>query len=83
MRAPLKTPTLQATAAAVLPGMRRARALLDVSIRVMEYFERHPARDASSGASTNSAPAGPSTPTEAEHVKALLEAFGRLHDRQS
>lgn len=34
-------PTLQAIAATVLPGMRHARALLDVSIRVLEYFERH------------------------------------------
>jgi hypothetical protein len=32
---------LQATAAVLLPGMKHARSLLDVSIRVLEYFERH------------------------------------------
>ena len=39
-------PSLHAPAAIMLPGMRHARALLDVSIRVLEYFDRHAARDA-------------------------------------
>jgi hypothetical protein len=30
--------SLRATAATVLPGMRHARSLLDVSIRVLEIF---------------------------------------------
>jgi hypothetical protein len=38
-------PTLQATAAMLLPGMKHARSLLDVSIRVLQYFESNAARD--------------------------------------
>jgi hypothetical protein len=75
-------PTLQATAAAVLPGMRQARALLDVSIRVLEYFERHAARDAVTGEATTFKPE-PGLQKEVENVRALLAAFGRLHDTRS
>jgi hypothetical protein len=73
-------PSLQATAATVLPGMRQARALLDVSIRVLEYFERHAARDAATGTRTTFKPAEPSLQKEVENVKAMLRAFGRLHE---
>lgn len=76
-------PTLQATAAMVLPGMRHARALLDVSIRVLEYFERHAARDAAMGTATTFKPVEPSMQKEVENVKALLAAFGRLHDTRN
>jgi hypothetical protein len=39
---------------AILPGMKHARSLLDVSIRVLEYFESHAARDAAAGTVTAS-----------------------------
>jgi hypothetical protein len=76
-------PTLHATATVMLPGMRQARALLDVSIRVLEYFERHAARDVATGTSTTFTPAEPSLQKEVENVKALLAAFGRLHEKRS
>jgi hypothetical protein len=76
-------PTLHATAAVVLPGMRQARALLDVSIRVLEYFERHAARDAATGTATTFKPADRSLLKEVENVKALLSAFDRLHETHS
>jgi hypothetical protein len=34
-------PSLHAITVQMLPGMRRARALLDVSVHVLEYFEQH------------------------------------------
>lgn len=49
MKAQDHIPTLQATAALLLPGMKHARSLLDVSIRVVQYFESHAARDAAIG----------------------------------
>jgi hypothetical protein len=73
-------PTLRATAAVLLPGMKHARALLDVSIRVLEYFERHAAHDAATGTATNFKPVGPDFKKEVENAKALLAAFGRLHE---
>jgi hypothetical protein len=76
-------PTLHATAAVMLPGMKQARALLDVSIRVLEYFERHAARDVATGTSTTFTPAEPSLQKEVENVKALLAAFGRLHEKRT
>lgn len=44
-----KIPTLEATAAVLLPGMRHARSLLDVSIQVLDYFKSQAAKDAAVG----------------------------------
>jgi hypothetical protein len=74
-------PTLRATAAMLLPGMRHARSLLDVSIRVLEYFERHAAVDAAAGKLSAPQEAEPRLVAEAEQVKALLSAFGRLNGK--
>jgi hypothetical protein len=63
--------------------MRQARALLDVSIRVLEYFERQAAHDVATGTSTTFKPADPSLQREVDSVKALLAAFGRLHGTRS
>ena len=76
-------PTLQATAVMLLPGMKHARSLLDVSIRVLEYFETHAARDIAAGTATALQAAEPNLVKEAEQVKALLSAFGRLHGRSN
>jgi hypothetical protein len=72
-------PTLQATAKVLLPGMKHARSLLDVSIRVLEYFARHAAREAAGGAATPMKPATRDLMKEAEQARALLSAFGRLN----
>jgi hypothetical protein len=76
-------PTLQATAASLLPGMKHARSLLDVSIRVLEYFETHALKDAANGTCTvlRTATEHHTLHREAENVKALLTAFGRLHGK--
>ena len=74
-------PTLQATAAMLLPGMRHARSLLDVSIRVLEYFERHASLDAAAGKLTAQQEAEPGLVADAENVRALLSAFGRLNGK--
>lgn len=74
-------PSLQATAAMLLPGMKHARSLLDVSIRVLEYFESHAARDVAAGSVTAPQKAEPDLVAEAENVKALLSAFGRLNGK--
>jgi hypothetical protein len=75
-----KIPTLQATAAMLLPGMKHARSLLDVSIRVLEYFQHHAANDCAAGKFTAPQKAAPDLVEEAEKIKALLSAFGRLND---
>ncbi len=79
MMAKESIPTLQATAAMLLPGMRHARSLLDVSIRVLEYFESHAAHDTAVGKVTAQQKTEPNLVAEAENVKALLSAFGRLN----
>jgi hypothetical protein len=63
--------------------MRHARSLLDVSIRVLEYFETHAQKDAANGTLTVLRTATDSREfhKEAENVKALLTAFGRLHGK--
>ena len=71
-------PTLQATAAAVLPGMKQARSLLDVSIRVLEYFEKHAARDVANGTFTTLQDVPQTVIADVAQVKALLSAFGKL-----
>lgn len=72
-------PTLQATAAMLLPGMQHARSLLDVSIRVLEYFNKHASQDAATGTATPLPSVEPDLVQEAEKAKAMLTAFGRLH----
>jgi hypothetical protein len=72
-------PTLQATAALLLPGLKHARSLLDVSIRVLQYFESQALKDANSGKATQPPAADRTLIDEAENVKALMTAFGRLH----
>ena len=74
-------PTLQATAATVLPGMKQARSLLDIAIRVLEYFEKHAASDAANRTATPLRGVDPSLLSDAEQVKAMLSAFGKLHAR--
>jgi hypothetical protein len=71
-------PSLQATASALLPGMRHARSLLDVSIRVLEYFEAHAARDAANGSMTPLR-VDPALISDAAQVRSMLNAFGRLN----
>ncbi len=76
-------PTLQVTAAMLLPGMMHARALLDVSIRVLQYFHSHAASDVAMGSATTFKGTEPDLIREAEQVKALLSAFGRLHGKSN
>ena len=83
MKAEDHIPTLHATATVLLPGMRHARALMDISIRVLEYFERHAARDAATGTASTFTPAEPALMNEVENVKAMRSAFGRLHGRSN
>ena len=76
-------PVIQATATLMLPGVRHARGLLDISIRVLEYFERHAARDAAAGTASTFTPPDPTLQKEVENVKAMLSTFGRLHEKRS
>ena len=76
-------PTLAATAAVLLPGMRHARSLLDVSIQVLEYFKHQAAKDAAAGKGVAMEGAEEHLIQEAENVKALLNAFGRLHGKSN
>jgi len=45
--------------------------------------QRHAARDAATGTSSTFKPAEPSLQKEVENVRALLSAFGRLHEKRS
>lgn len=74
-------PTLQATAAMMLPGKKHARSLLDVSIRVLEYFAKHAAHDAATGTAAVFPKPEQKLLDEVENVNRLLSAFGRLHGR--
>ena len=76
-------PTLQAAATMLLPGMRHARSLLDVSIRVLDYFEKQVTQDATGGAGVTKQLAEPNLVKEAEQVRALLTAFGRLNGKSN
>lgn len=76
-------PMLRSTAAIMLPGLRHARGLLDVSIRVLEYFEEHATRDAATGTPTTFAPPDMILIKEVESVKAMLRSFDRLHEKPS
>lgn len=76
-------PTLEATAAVLLPGMRHARSLLDVSIQVLEYFKHQAAKDAAAGKGVAMDGAEEHLIREAENVRALLNAFGRLHGKKN
>jgi hypothetical protein len=71
-------PALQATATAVLPGMKQARSLLDATIRVLEYFEKHAAHDAANRRMTPQPRAEPQLIEDAAQVRATLSAFGKL-----
>jgi hypothetical protein len=75
-------PSLQATAATVLPGMRQARSLLDVSIRVLEYFEKHAASDAENHTLTSLKDIPPQLIADVTQVKAMLRAFGKLGGKE-
>lgn len=75
-------PSLQATAATVLPGMRQARSLLDVSIRVLEYFEKHAASDAENHTLTPLKDIPPQLIADVTQVKAMLHAFGKLGGKE-
>jgi hypothetical protein len=83
MNAQESIPTLQATATVLLPGMKHARSLLEVSIRVLEYFQHHAATDAASGRPTPLPVVEPSVVRDAEQVKAMLTAFGRLQEKET
>jgi hypothetical protein len=71
---------LHATAAVMLPGLRQARALLDATISVYEYFDRHATRDVYTRTFTGFTPATKDLQTEVEKLKDLLTAFSHLHD---
>ena len=73
-------PALHATAAVMLPGMRQARALLDATIQVYEYFDRHATRDVHTRTFTGFTPAPKTLQTEVEKLKDLLESFSLLHE---
>jgi len=69
-----------AAAAAMLPGMRQARALLDASIRVYEYFDRYAMSDVATQTFTGFKPAPKSLQDEVEKLKSYLAAFTQLHE---
>lgn len=71
-------PMLQAQAAMLMPGMRHARSLLDTAIYVLEYFEKHAARDAVGDGVSGRFRADPALAEEAERMVAMLRAFRRL-----
>jgi hypothetical protein len=50
-----------------------------VTIRVLEYFAKHAAREAAGGEIAPMKPAERDLMKEAEQARALLAAFGRLH----
>ncbi len=79
MNLPEVTPALRATAVAMLPGMKHARALLDVSIDVLEYFEKHAEEDARQAKATALPPPTSELQKEVDTARAMLSAFGRLH----
>ena len=71
------------TAAVLLPGMRHARSLLDVSIQVLDYFQKQAAKDAAAGKGVAMEGVEEHLIKEAENAKALLNAFGRLTGRKN
>ena len=75
-------PQLHTQAAIMLPGLKQARALMDVTIRTLEYFERYAARDVATGTSTVLTPPPASLMKEVDQLKAVLSAFGHLHDKR-
>jgi hypothetical protein len=74
-----RIPEIHATAAVMLPGMRQSRAILDMSIRVLEYFDRHATRDAATGTFTINEPPPEDLQKDVQQFRSLLSAFGKLH----
>jgi hypothetical protein len=72
-------PSLHAIAVQMLPGMRQARALLDVSVHVLEYFERHAEYEATTGKPAPFELADRARVEEVEQLRSMLNAFRRLH----
>lgn len=75
-------PSLQAAATVLLPGLKHARSLLDVSIRVLEYFETHALKDAHSGTVTALPAPDRKLIEDVANVRRMLSAFGRLHENR-
>jgi hypothetical protein len=78
-----RIPELHAMAAVMLPGLRQSRAMLEVSIRVLEYFEQHAARDAATGVGTRFNPPPEDIQREVETLKDWVSAFHLLHAKPS
>jgi hypothetical protein len=76
-------PQLHYTAAVTLLGLKQAHAILDISIRVIEYFDRHATRDTATGTFTLSEPPPENLQKEVQQLRSLLSAFGKLHEKPS
>jgi hypothetical protein len=78
-----RIPELHAMAAVMLPGMRQSRAMLEVAIRVLEYFESHAARDVATGVATRFNPPPEGIMREVETLKDWVSAFHKLHEKRN
>ena len=78
-----RIPELHAMAAVMLPGMRQTRAIVDMAIRVLEYFDRHATRDVATGTFTLSEPPPGDLQKEVQQFRSMLSVFGKLHEKTS
>jgi hypothetical protein len=65
----------------MLPGMRAARAQIDVAIYVLEYFESYAEREFETGDFPVANLVSPSMLESIEQLKAALSTFDRLRER--
>jgi hypothetical protein len=72
-------PALHHAAVQTLPGLRQARAQLDIAVHVLEYFERHAEYELSTGKHAAFERADPQLLHSVDELKSMLNAFSRLH----
>jgi hypothetical protein len=76
-------PEVQAMAAGMLPGLYQARWELNLSIRILEYFNKHVVRDTKTDTVTINAPAPEDLRKDARRFLALLCHFENLQKQPS
>ena len=76
-------PKIRATASSMLPGMYQARFMLSLSIRMLEYFDRHVVCDAKTETVSVNAPAPADLRKDVRQLLALIHLFESVQKQPS
>ena len=76
-------PKIRATASSMLPGMYQARFMLSLSIRMLEYLDRHLVCDAKTDSVTVNAPAPEDLRKDVRQLLSLICLFESVQKQPS